>query len=142
MTMCPTCQKVQVTQVLLRKTYVGCKTPTLLDKWTVDDVVTWAIKVLTDVNLPTTPFADKLKDQFINGPLLLDMTDEKLERCGIPIGHATALGNAIDILRATFSSWHKPIPLVETRGAKWSYQHGDQIKKILAANLPSHFDAC
>ena len=39
------------------------------------------------------------------------------------------------------ASWHEPKPLLQSRGALWPYQHGDQIQKILAAELPDHFGA-
>lgn len=43
--------------------------------------------------------AIKLRKQKVNGSELLDMTDEKLERCGIPVGPANKLAKAIKALK-------------------------------------------
>src|SRR5262245_44170134 len=59
--------------------------------WNVDQVVHWAMQV---VKLDADD-AQKLRTQKITGESLPEMTQEALERCGIPVGPSALLMKAI-----------------------------------------------
>lgn len=74
-------------------------------EWSMDDVISWALQV---VKLERR-HAEKLREQEIKGPSLLEMSRVDLERYGIPGGPAAELMKAIREL--------SPAPLPAAPGA-------------------------
>jgi len=77
--------------------------------WTIDQVYQWAVGIVK----VKPEHAQKLKDEEITGAYLQLMTEERLKSCGIPVGPAAGLSEAVRKLLPSMAATHGSYHLYE-----------------------------